>query len=498
MPVGGGRRVRVVALLLAALTWLPGCGSQPSTGTDVAKIEAEGKDFVENAPEMRALFRQNETSATANIRFEVYVDESLSMHGYADYARNWRQPPDSNFVRLLRELNNEGELLGYYGFGNEATPTQIIVPHGKAAPLDPGLYNKSNNDYADLLRQLASLPKSSDGLPIERMIITDGVQSSRDAGQGSALSQTVQKLQEWIAHGGVVEVRLLAAPFSGTYYSEELRALKRPSTFQGRVTDRPFIVISLLSGPADLPAWDRFWNRNAMSAVRTLGMLRCPVELPARAIELVPEERIPKDVPTDVLYRNVWDLVSLVTLDGYRNMWRAMVSRPRTQENADPATFPACFLVKGVAAADPNAAFRALKPMLEVWQRPAPPGNVPDGKKPAAADHNWQKLESVDLRDFRNGKVTIAPAGSPADAFRLTATLPVPARKTAQAVVLRAAPPASGAPPTPPDWRSSSTLNDSSAADLNKIYNLQPFVEQLTDRTARPPSPTGLLVLTYR
>src|SRR5262249_39346411 len=160
---------------------------------------------------------------------EVFVDESASMRGYLDYERNWMidhpkavhpdQPPPSSFVRLLRAFANEEELLGYFGFGFDAAGAQTIMPHGKNAPVQPGLYVKLNNDYADLLKQFASRPASSSGgVPIERVIITDGVESNYDLGLGSALNQTLEKLRGWIEKGGVVEARLLTAPFAGEYY----------------------------------------------------------------------------------------------------------------------------------------------------------------------------------------------------------------------------------------------------------------------------------------
>lgn len=204
----------------------------------------------------------------------------------------------------------------------------------------------------------------------------------------------------------------------------------------------------------------------------------------------------------NVLYRSVWDLSRIVTLDGYRDLWRASVHHIRTREEASPATYPACFLLKGVKAPAEAAAvaeLRALRPILEIWQGPAAPrADANGGKLPAvAAPKDWRRVDTVDLRDFQNGKVGIARTSAPADAFRLAAILPVPSKNILQAVVLSATP-LVASPPPPPDWRGASTLDDSSAADLNKIYNLQPFVEQLTDGTVRKPAPIGLLVLTSR
>lgn len=538
LPRAAGALARLA--LAGVAIGVASCDTQPPPpGVDTKTVDADAKEFVETVPAMPRLFQPQDPVPAANFRFEVFVDQSASMAGYVDYARNWPKtqtpspsvpyplnglsdatrapasadrsrtrrpgaspaapdaPVDSAFVRLLREFANEEELMGYFGFGSDASAPQTIVPYGRSAPLDPKQYVRLNNDYADLLGQFAARPATADGLPVVRVIVTDGVQSHSAAGMGSALSQTVQKLQEWVKTGGVVEVRLLEAPFAGTYYSEELRARQRPVSFGGRVAERPFIVISLLPSSADLPAWDRFWKRSAMAGLAPVSVVRCPVEAAARPLTLEPEERIPKEVPTQVLYRNVWDLSRIETLDGYHNVWRAGVRRPRTQASATPATYPACFLCKGFSAAasgaDAEAEFRQMRPVLEVWQGPGT-----GGKKPAGVGDgkDWNRLDSIDLRDFQNGKVSVARVGGAPDTFRLTAALPLPPPRTVQAVVLTATPLAVAA--TPPDWEKASTLDDSSAANLGKIYNLQPFVEQLIDRTTRPAPPVGLLVLPYR
>lgn len=324
-----GRAFRLIPLgLLAVCGLLAACGgsSTPPSGVDLKTVEAQARTLVDASPEMRLLFRPKPTSGPAKLRLEVFVDQSASMRGYVDYEHAWGsaapparvaprrtpstprdaaaaapspdRPATSAFIRLLRALANEEELLGYYGFGSiDAKGGQPLTQLGKIAPTDPKAYARLNNDYADLLQQFTSRPVTEDGEPIERVIITDGVQSHHDLGAGSALSQTVQKLREWTDRGGVVEVRLLSAPFAGTYYSEELRARGQPSSFGGRTPARPFIAISLLSSSADLPAWDRFWARNALSDVSTLATLRCPVEPVTQPIAFEPEERIPKIWP---------------------------------------------------------------------------------------------------------------------------------------------------------------------------------------------------------
>lgn len=108
----------------------------------------------------------------------------------------------------------------------------------------------------------------------------------------------------------------------------------------------------------------------------------------------------------------------------------------------------------------------------------------------------WQRKEAVDLRDFKNGSVTVSWLGSPSNAFRFLATVAVPKKGSVQPIVLTATPPS--AAPIHPDLLAFSTLDDSSSDTLTRLYNLQPFVEQLSAGLLREPEPVGLLVLTYR
>lgn len=517
---------QIAAWLCVALAALAGCGPGPQpTSVSPQAVDNAAQSLFEGSPALAKVFQEQNARPQMKFKFEVIVDQSASMQGYVDYPRSWDKSgssvvhgnqtkgtnaPPSNFANLLRRLGHESELSGYFGFGSDAHGVQTITEYGHSPPLEPKLYTRYNNDFADLLSELGKRPPTEDDVPIERIIITDGVQSHRDRGAGSELAQTVAQLRGWIERGGAVDVRLLTAPYAGTYYSEELRARNLPYSYAGQAERRPFLVISLLSKAEDLPVWKAFWKRHVFSDLEPTTELSYPAETASTSkLTIEPEPKIPNEVTTNVRYRNVWDLSKIVTLDGYNDLWRANVRKIRTKAEASPLTYPACFLLKGMTSSnDSEADLRAMNPVLEVWHpgaataapktKPVPAalpttGGTPD--PPAQTPVGWQKAASIDLRDFGNGKVAIAKLDS-ATGFRFCATLDVPAKKEIRAVVLTAKPQATM--PPAPDWKQYSVLDDSLPTNLDRIYNLQPLVEQLSSGQLTAPAPIGACVFTYR
>jgi len=517
--------------ILGIVVSVTGFDPKTANAADEKVSDSDAQDFLRSAPELAKAFQNSGSAPLKPFQIEVLVDESASMEGYVNSAASGpaaargsktKATPatpspaaGSSFFDLLRELANENEVSGYFGFGSDANgATTTFTPHGKQAPLAASQYHRMNNDYADLLDQLAKRPAKAenDREPIERIIITDGVQSHQDKGQGSALGNTVTKLRAWVKQGGVVEMRLFTAPYNGTYYSEELRALNKHYSYPGHVADRPFLVLSLISSKDELPAWKKFWERNAFSGLKQVAYLCYPTpQVTISGLTLSPEERIPKESPVKVMFHNVWDLHKIVTLDGYHDLWQAYVHRIQTADSLTPPTYPSSFVLSGMApSADLETDLRAMNPVLQVWH-PAPPPDPKRGAKPAASGTPaatpapvdapkvvWEKIESesVDLRDPNNGHVTRVKLEDPASGFRFTANLTTPAKNDPRVVVIMAKP--RGITPPPPDWKAFSILDDSSPTNLNKIYNLQPFVEQLTRDEVSDPAPVAAAVFTHR
>jgi hypothetical protein len=505
-----------------------GCNPTPPPRADADKaIDALALELLQTTPELGNVFRVTSEPAPSQMTVEVYIDHSASMAGYVDPGHQAALPPagkknkvsasvvpvalpGSSFTSLLRSLANEAEVTGYFAFGEDNTTTQTVTPLGRTPPLDARQYVRLNNDYAALIKQFAVQTAATGPIPVHRMIITDGVQSHRDKGAGSALGQTVEQLHAWIAGGGAVHLRLLSAPYRGTYYSEELRALNRPYSYAAFATQRPFLVLSLLARRGDLPAWKAFWGRDQFSDLQTLAELSYPEEkVNSSGLSIAPEEKLLDFQNYSLLSAQVWDPTRIHTLNGYRDIWRAQVKRIETPTDPHPAAFPAAFLLSGLKApATADADLRAMNPVLEIWQRkllpstplapltPAPQSAL-NGSTTPRPDAPWQKQETIDLRDFKNGKVTIESVSTPAPGFRFTCkALPVPEQDNAAAVVLKLQPRAT--PAATPDWKRFSILDDSNPATLDRIYNLQPFVEQLSSKQTSDPLPVGTAVIIYR
>jgi hypothetical protein len=504
----------------------PGCSPTNSTGPDPKAIDSAAAEFLQSTPGVAKIFQKPEAVALTHFRVEVLVDMTASMEGYvattgnpvqgvtnATHNKKGEARPteivSSSFFDLLHQLANENELTEYLGFGSDKDgAVTTFMPFEKSPPMVASQYRRNNNDYADLLDQIAKRPAEADGEPIERIIITDGVQSHQDKGHGSALGMTVERLRAWVKKGGVVEMRLFTAPYSGTYYSEELRARNMHYSYLGKIESRPFLAISLISKRDDMPAWKNFWERDALSGLKQVAYLCYPApQVIISGLTFTPEDRIPKDIGVPVLFRNVWDLSKIVTLDVYHDLWRAHVHRIQTQSDPRPPTYPACFLLNGMApSADLEADLRGMNPVLQVWRHdaaanikknPLPPSPSPTTTALSENPNRvWENVEMVDLRDPNNGTVKIDRLAPPGTGFRFTATLPTPAKNDMRVVIAMAKP--RGSKPPSPDWKAYSTLDDSSPANLNKIYNLQPFVEQLTSDEVTDPAPVATAVFTHR
>jgi hypothetical protein len=504
---------------------------KPTDDTALLKL------FLEEQPSLTSVFAKPAKDKKIPFALNVYIDQSASMRGYLDSVG--KAPPKKKIAKfteagprlfsLLRQLANQSELLSFHAFGKLQTDTSTspdtITILDKQAPVNARDYTRKNNDYANLIAHIKQQESKVNSLSVQHMIISDGVQSHHNPGEGSALSRTIASLKEWIDAGGIVEVRLIKSTFSGKYYSEELRAFQQANastellhSFVGYAPARPFLVISLLSGVDVLPAWNSFWDRSGMQAIEVEKTVLFPdmgSQLPKLVMKF--NETVSKTLAPEMKYPGVWkDLAEVPTVDGYRNLYSARLLQVKTKTNDSPETYPAVLHLKGEEGLNVIEEFKGAKPTLRVWRmrKPSPPPKAgivvaKDVKAdkpspPSPPEHKWVQLTEEEFK------------GTPPDIRRIFVQKPAPFESSSpnEADVLLRLPlqqigekgnivaltltPAPSAELQAPDFKDYSCINDSTAETLDRIYNLQQWVEQFSEAVKPVVKEEGILVITHR
>jgi hypothetical protein len=499
------------------------------------------KSFLEEQPSLAPVFAKPAQEKIIPFALNVYVDQSASMRGYLDCVGE--TPPKTKDAKrqevvesgprlfsLLRQLANQSELLRFHAFGKLEADTDpspdTITSLDKQPPVNARDYTRRNNDYAYLIGHIKQQEPEVNLLPVQHMIITDGVQSHHNAGEGSALSMTIGSLKEWIDSGGIVEVRLIKSSFTGKYYSEELRAFQQANpakelrhSFSGHSPARPFLVISLLSGAEVLPAWNSFWERSGMQSIEVEKTVLFPdMNSQRSSLTMKFNETVSKKLAPEMKFPSVWkNLTEIPTVDGYRNLFSAQLFQIKTNTSNEPETYPAVLHLEGEEGINVIEAFKAAKPTLRIWKRrkPSPPAKAETAadKKampakapvsPLPPEPMWVALNEDELKgtpaDVRRIfvkkpdpfetfapnkadlllRLPLQPIGEKGDIVVLTLTETAPAESKA------------------PDFRDFSCIDDSTAETLDRIYNLQQWVEQFSQSLKPFVREEGLLVITHR
>lgn len=186
--------ISAVVLLFVAASALSGCSTWPP-------------DPESDVPERVASEMLPTPSSSDDLGdIHVYVDRTLSMAPFLG-------PSSSPYRDVLNGLDNLfGGQASFFGFGFPNTSgEQTIKPISPGSLLSKGRYEYVNNDYASLFRDL-----DRDGTT--HLIVSDGVQSTRDA--GARFSEIIESIDTWIQKGGIFTVLSYRAPYQGTYYHE--------------------------------------------------------------------------------------------------------------------------------------------------------------------------------------------------------------------------------------------------------------------------------------
>lgn len=507
-------RRSIFASCLAA-SMLTSCPQSDSVRPVEDKVLIE--TFFNEHPEIEDLFAKPPLTQKVDFNFDVYVDHSASIQGYLNLkATNSKKdsPTKSapNLFNLLRQLANRVELLEFNAFGtvgqdSESTKEEI-TPLGRQAPTTASAYNRLNNDYASLIRKIRSEQRQeTDGKPIQHIIITDGVQSHRDPGDGSALSKTVKELQAWIDEGGAVDIRVSVSSYAGKYYSEELRALQRDYAFSGSVPDRPFLIITLLQSPEHLSAWHTFWNSSGLATIPIEALASFPASVPADAGFLMePEHVVDKSMAPNVLHEKVCeDVHEIISVDHCTRLFAATVKRPRDSKNNALQKYPFCIAVKTNGAGSLES-FRSSKPTLQIWRNEFKPSlqdivedknakktSVMPAVKWTALSKEEMNGAATDLRETFSSQPS--PLAQTEDGLRLLIYAPLQGRGAKDILVITTE--QTIQPPQAPDFSKHSCTDDSSPESLNRIYNLQQLVEQFGNSMKPVSRKSSLLVLTH-
>ena len=488
------------------------------------------KEFWNQHAEIADTFVTAKVNDKAELAIEVDMDYTLSMAGYVRGAKE----PGSAFFKLLRQFANQGELTGFNAFGtNDKDPNLLVenlTPLGTAPPLDVSKYDRKNNDYAGVIRVISDSgrQKFSDGKPIQHLIVTDGVQSNKDTGHNSALTNTVKELQSWIQKGGAVEFRLGTTPFDGRYYSEDLRILKEidveqntqskqkdrtsgdssvATSFEGKTKARPFLVIGLISDRGLLPAWKKFWDHCPAVEFQKIAMFP-PVAARLKTVKITPLPTVSKkEFYPDLLFEDVWKLKPIKGPEDTQNLYSAHITNFGTKKSRMPSDYPVCFQVSGLTGtlSEQFQSFLNLHPVLRAWTqaRPDPkPGLNPKPKAqkgPAtliqvANPVEWRPNPPLELPDVvdveKFAKLT-------EEGFELMLRLPLPSADGSVAIVtMEVEQPKSQEPG--PDFSEFSCGDDYKPDTLDRIYNLDPLVKQLAKEIVQPIKHTGCLIVTHR
>ncbi len=536
----------LIGCVVGSLLFLTGC--PPPETSKPADDTALLKSFLDEQPSLAPVFAKPAKEKKLPFALNVFVDQSASMRGYLDSVGTTPPKKQSSkaasaeaavgqeagprLFSLLRQLANQSELLRFHAFGklesDVTTSPETITPLDKQAPVNASYYTRRNNDYANLIAHIGQQESHVNSLPVQHMIISDGVQSHHNPGAGSALSQTIASLKGWIDRGGIVEVRLIKSTFSGKYYSEELRAFQQANSskelvhsFIGYVPARPFLVISLLSGTDVLPAWKSFWKRSGMQAIEVEKTVIFPDMNSERSkIAVKFNETVSKTLAPEMKFPGVWkNLAEVPTVDGFQNLFSAKLFQVRTKTIDTPETYPAVLHLKAEEGVDVIEEFKAARPTLRIWKmrKPSPPAKaLPDADKntttakavppapPSVPEPKWVPLSDEDFK------------GTPSDVRRIFVQKPSPVESTTtnEADVLLRLPlqplgekgdiivltmnPAQPAEPQVPDFSAYSCIDDSTEKTLHQIYNLQQWVEQFSEAVKPVIKEEGILVITHR
>jgi hypothetical protein len=504
-------RVRILNVTFLVLL-ITGCGRRSELSVGDAPLKQDMLRALEDC----GILQIPVSSPPPRLEITALVDLSLSMRPFAgpqpvaphttigpEIQKSYRE---SNFLSALRALANQPEVRVWSGWGT-TLKGDIKAPLA-GSPADPKLYSLSNNDYAALISTLPRPRSGKAGVAAVHLIISDGVQSQRDAFRGGTLGPTARAIQKWIQEGGAAELRLLDAPYYGTYYSErDRRRITEPggeSSAPRRYNEpkRPFLLLALLESPEALPAWGDFWT--SRSGLKELKPLAAPISIPSATSEMLykvqPADTVPLPDRRQLGIRGskVWELTTIDLEGAWRSIYTAKVKKVFSSAKGMP--LPVYFEVlapvtKGTEAELLQRLKRTLHPKLAAFQRvdmaAANVGKSGSAKEAAPRDgFRWQAVKDSELENQDPNFLLspTAPAGkspSPLATVRYLIPERIPRPIVLNFIINPSETPSAQASP-PSRYDAWSTNDDSTARDSGKIYQLNTLVEQIVTSSPAP------------
>ena len=477
---------------------------------DPKKFVALMEEFITANSECESIVKSPTPPDEQSLRVTVYVDQSQSIRGFVPDNASDPFFKNSNFVELLRALGNQHEVQDFVGFGSQGAvgkEDEVRRKYGPVPPLKPEDYMLLNNNYSALIADMTK-SKSVDHIFV---MITDGQQSRQARDMGSLMGPTAQIMKSWIDSGGMVDLLLFTAPFKGKYFSEELRAQGKQFTFSVSEPRRPLLLFAFIPRYGLLNEWDSLLKRERMQKIARLRSYRLPQFanlLPSAAaspksgelsmqtskeLGLVPRHNVPYEL-----------LQHLDSLDPpwSANIYRAVVCSSKMkgidqkQINAIPV-FVDCSafgsLTDGKFILD-TMKLNRCKPKLSVYTKSK--NGISSGTDQAKAKSlQWKLVQERDLR-FENPVIQTvedSPKAVPThkSQFCLRYMIPWTGNEDLICVFSLTSPEEDLEPPQFDDL---STTDDTNASQMNKVYNLQTLMEQLTKKGKKISRPVGFLL----
>jgi hypothetical protein len=524
--LSGRARIRSLVALLGVvvigliLAFVAGSGSERPSGQFE---EFAPKDlltqFIKTHPELAATLRERGSSPQADFCSEVFVDFSSSMQGFSRPSAIKVDQVDSpwtnsEFHSVIKAFSDRSRLESFYGFGSEqnSVGTKIVeLEDPFKPPATSEFYVRRSNDFAGLLEQFKSRPlkcEKHDRL-IQRIVITDGVQSQEDPDLGNALGETALAFQQWIRDGGLIEIRAFAGYYLGDYVSQILRVDRQEqATIQGKLANRPFVVISFLTGKEVLEGWEELWNSYSAKNISRDGGRKAifnaeQERVPPRAVAL---KELPKEARGATDWRSASTYLDFEQFSGSPDIESLYLGKVKSIKR-DPNFFPICFAIPDLTTADREALTQAtggIEAKIEVFEPSRVPVDSPNNRKLVVTEGeeepiSWEIKKTIDLGkpNPEEFQFVVEPMvdGSERILLLVWCEIPPEGGRTFYHLNLRY-PDVDHVQTT--SFEDISTLDDSVAENLDKIYNFQTLIEQLNDGLIVRGNSTSSGILIYR
>lgn len=524
-------------LIIAVVLCLSSCGGNskrpaPSRIDQTEVFSIVDEVIVDHPKVLEPISKDVTPSLNSPFKLSLYVDQSQSMRGYIPPSGLDRFYDGSNFISLLHALGHQGELnrlTNAKSFGSglpQGAPAESLprsVDLMKPAQKD---YNLLNNDFASLFDGIAE-NKSTDEISL---ILTDGVQSYQSDSVGSLMGATARSLKNWIARGGYVEILLSTAPFKGKYFSEELRAIGKEYTLNVDFPQRPFVLFVLIPNSALLDEWQAFKKRDRLKDIefvdyrlpQIIESETIPTARPA-IVDFSPEESqkmglLPKENKPYLRLDNI-----LPEAPWSKNLYSAFVYRKELEDiTGKPLPrVPVSLEITAPIGWETDFDLKALatfRPVLRLYERNGEKDTAEAAKSTTAADKqlsngdnimdraikspeidenkklkNWQMIKALDLRIEEAIFEKIEKDSTTKEQkLKLCFMVPWNGEQDLICALEMNAPLASV---EPPPFDVYSTKDDSSANQLNKVYNFATLMEQLSKNENKTSIPSGFLLL---